>query len=120
MSLNGKILERSSAAGAPMAAASKMDPAEEHWQFWIDVGGTFTDCIGRAPDGRLHTCKTLSSGRIPGTVAALDGTRLRDPLRDSDPEGHWEDYTIRLAGPRGEILHECRIAAFSASRGLTL
>ena len=24
------------------------------WQFWIDRGGTFTDIIGRAPDGRLH------------------------------------------------------------------
>jgi N-methylhydantoinase A/oxoprolinase/acetone carboxylase beta subunit len=22
-------------------------------QFWIDVGGTFTDCIGKMPDGRL-------------------------------------------------------------------
>ena len=21
------------------------------WQFWIDRGGTFTDIVGRAPDG---------------------------------------------------------------------
>ena len=30
------------------------------WQFWIDRGGTFTDVIGRAPDGRLHVRKVLS------------------------------------------------------------
>ena len=30
------------------------------WEFWIDRGGTFTDVIGRAPDGRLHVRKLLS------------------------------------------------------------
>ena len=30
------------------------------WQFWIDRGGTFTDVIGRGPDGRLVTAKLLS------------------------------------------------------------
>ncbi|ACY18909.1 hydantoinase B/oxoprolinase family protein [Haliangium ochraceum] len=36
------------------------------WQFWIDRGGTFTDCLGRDPDtGALHTAKVLSSDRAP-------------------------------------------------------
>jgi len=35
------------------------------WQFWIDRGGTFTDCIGIAPDGSLHTAKLLSSDAAP-------------------------------------------------------
>jgi 5-oxoprolinase (ATP-hydrolysing) len=35
------------------------------WQFWIDRGGTFTDCIGKAPDGALHVTKVLSSDRAP-------------------------------------------------------
>jgi 5-oxoprolinase (ATP-hydrolysing) len=35
------------------------------WEFWIDRGGTFTDVIGRAPDGVLHTLKLLSEN--PGT-----------------------------------------------------
>jgi 5-oxoprolinase (ATP-hydrolysing) len=30
------------------------------WQFWIDRGGTFTDIIGRAPDGGLIVDKRLS------------------------------------------------------------
>jgi 5-oxoprolinase (ATP-hydrolysing) len=35
------------------------------WDFWIDRGGTFTDCIGRAPDGEIHVYKLLSSDTAP-------------------------------------------------------
>jgi 5-oxoprolinase (ATP-hydrolysing) len=35
------------------------------WDFWIDRGGTFTDCIGRAPDGAIHIFKLLSSDTAP-------------------------------------------------------
>jgi len=35
------------------------------WQFWIDRGGTFTDCLGISPDGELHTTKVLSSDTAP-------------------------------------------------------
>ena len=31
------------------------------WEFWIDRGGTFTDVIGRSPDGELRTAKLLSA-----------------------------------------------------------
>ncbi len=30
------------------------------WQFWIDRGGTFTDVVGKRPDGTLVTHKLLS------------------------------------------------------------
>ncbi len=33
------------------------------WEFWVDRGGTFTDCIGLAPDATLYTAKRLSSDR---------------------------------------------------------
>ena len=46
------------------------------WQFWIDRGGTFTDLIARAPDGRLIVDKRLSensaSGRDPGVAGILE------------------------------------------------
>ncbi|MBM4218788.1 MAG: 5-oxoprolinase [Gammaproteobacteria bacterium] len=45
------------------------------WQFWIDRGGTFTDLIGRAPDGGLHVAKRLSDDgdRLdPGIAGILD------------------------------------------------
>ncbi len=35
------------------------------WEFWIDRGGTFTDCIARSPDGGLHSAKLLSSDEAP-------------------------------------------------------
>lgn len=36
------------------------------WQFWIDRGGTFTDCLGLPPDGGpVRVAKVLSSDRAP-------------------------------------------------------
>jgi len=35
------------------------------WEFWIDRGGTFTDCIGLGPDGGLRVVKVLSGDRAP-------------------------------------------------------
>ena len=41
-------------------------PADHRWQFWIDRGGTFTDCIGRDPgSGALRVSKVLSSDEAP-------------------------------------------------------
>ena len=36
------------------------DACPGSWEFWIDRGGTFTDVIGRRPDGKLVTHKLLS------------------------------------------------------------
>jgi 5-oxoprolinase (ATP-hydrolysing) len=43
------------------------------WQFFIDRGGTFTDIVARAPDGRLLTRKLLSENREAYEDAALAG-----------------------------------------------
>ena len=45
------------------------------WQFWIDRGGTFTDIVGRAPDGALHTLKLLSENPEAYADAAVEGIR---------------------------------------------
>jgi 5-oxoprolinase (ATP-hydrolysing) len=45
------------------------------WDFWIDRGGTFTDVIGRDPQGRLHTKKLLSENRQAYRDAAVQGIR---------------------------------------------
>ncbi|MFN8895301.1 MAG: hydantoinase B/oxoprolinase family protein [Betaproteobacteria bacterium] len=45
------------------------------WQFWIDRGGTFTDVVGRAPDGALHTLKLLSDNPEQYGDAAVEGIR---------------------------------------------
>ena len=43
------------------------------WQFFIDRGGTFTDIVARAPDGRLLTRKLLSENPESYEDAALAG-----------------------------------------------
>ncbi|MFI2212959.1 hydantoinase B/oxoprolinase family protein [Streptomyces sp. NPDC020141] len=45
------------------------------WEFWIDRGGTFTDIVGRRPDGRLVTRKLLSHRPGHHRDAAVAGIR---------------------------------------------
>jgi 5-oxoprolinase (ATP-hydrolysing) len=45
------------------------------WEFWIDRGGTFTDVIGRRPDGALLTHKLLSENPEAYRDAAVHGIR---------------------------------------------
>ena len=45
------------------------------WQFWIDRGGTFTDIVGRRPDGTLITHKLLSENPEQYRDAAVAGIR---------------------------------------------
>lgn len=42
------------------------------WRFWIDRGGTFTDLVGRAPDGSLVVRKVLSERGDPALASAAD------------------------------------------------
>ena len=83
----------------------------KNWQFWIDVGGTFTDCIGIAPDGTRHFAKVLSSGRIHATLQGCDrqdGSRGHTSVRNKEsnsflapelatyPANFWQGYAIEL------------------------
>ena len=52
-----------------------MADAGKRWDFWIDRGGTFTDVIGRAPDGALHPLKLLSENAEAYDDAAIEGIR---------------------------------------------
>ncbi|NWG53346.1 MAG: hydantoinase B/oxoprolinase family protein [Hydrogenophilaceae bacterium] len=45
------------------------------WRFWIDRGGTFTDVVARAPDGRLHVSKLLSEAPGRYADAAIEAIR---------------------------------------------
>ncbi|OBQ86717.1 hydantoinase B/oxoprolinase family protein [Mesorhizobium sp. WSM3873] len=51
------------------------DAAANKWDFWIDRGGTFTDIIGRDPQGRLHPRKLLSENPEAYADAAIQGIR---------------------------------------------
>ncbi|MEV7282057.1 hydantoinase B/oxoprolinase family protein [Streptomyces sp. NPDC093111] len=55
------------------------------WEFWIDRGGTFTDVVGRRPDGRIVTRKLLSHDPARTQDAAVAGIRLLLGLRPGEP-----------------------------------
>ena len=48
---------------------------EKKWAFWIDRGGTFTDIVGKRPDGQLVTHKLLSDNPEHYRDAAVAGIR---------------------------------------------
>ena len=48
---------------------------QPRWQFWIDRGGTFTDVVGKKPDGTLVTHKLLSENPEQYKDAAVAGIR---------------------------------------------
>ena len=70
--------------GEPVSTPGTGDAAPSRgpssgWQFWIDRGGTFTDIVARAPDGRLLTHKLLSEDPGRYADAAVAGIRALLP-----------------------------------------
>ena len=55
------------------------------WEFWIDRGGTFTDVVGRRPDGTLAAHKLLSENPEAYGDAAVQGIRNLLGLRAGEP-----------------------------------
>jgi 5-oxoprolinase (ATP-hydrolysing) len=93
--------------------------SEPRRQFWIDVGGTFTDCIARLPDGKLLRHKCLSSGVTKGIVGLGSDRRcIRDPNRQGDPEEFWQGSRFHLIGPTGEIVAKSIVASFDSEEGV--
>jgi 5-oxoprolinase (ATP-hydrolysing) len=100
---------------------------ENPWAFWIDVGGTFTDCLARAPNGSVRVAKVLSSGRVKGTVhAPSDGSEgetsgdvaggIEDPALAAFSDGFFRGYRVRLLDARGETRAEATVADSRAGR----
>ena len=66
-----------------MSAKKKTSP--QHWDFWIDRGGTFTDVVGRLPDGTLVQHKLLSENPEAYADAAVQGIRDLLGLKAGEP-----------------------------------
>jgi 5-oxoprolinase (ATP-hydrolysing) len=64
-----------------------MDGAQHNnpWDFWIDRGGTFTDVIGRRPDGSLVAHKLLSDNPEAYGDAAVQGIRDLLGVKPDEP-----------------------------------
>ncbi len=57
----------------------------KQWDFWIDRGGTFTDVVGRRPDGSLVAHKLLSENPEAYRDAAVQGIRDLMGLKAGEP-----------------------------------
>ena len=89
--------------------------SDDTGEFWIDVGGTFTDCVHRRPDGTLRTHKLPSTGRYPATLAhdpaetfAAHNTFLR-----AAPAGYFVGYGFRAEDGTART-----VTAFDPTQGL--
>jgi 5-oxoprolinase (ATP-hydrolysing) len=67
----------------PANKPSKTSP--QLWDFWIDRGGTFTDVVGRRPDGSLVAHKLLSENPEAYADAAVQGIRDLLGLKAGEP-----------------------------------
>ena len=91
--------------------------SERTWEFWIDVGGTFTDCIARRPDGSIVRHKLLSSGVTKGAVGeGSGGTRIVDRAQLGAKTDFWKGYVLRLLDDAGHTVDERKVASFDAER----
>jgi len=67
------------------------------WQFWIDVGGTFTDCLAVDPAGRIRTAKVLSSGRLRARGFRTEfANRIRIADFADAPDDFFAGWTLSL------------------------
>lgn len=91
---------------------------ETPWEFAIDVGGTFTDCLAYAPDGRVLRHKLLSSGVTKGTLGLGSTSQIIvDPLRQHDPADFWNGYEFALLDDQGQVAASSNVESFEASSG---
>jgi 5-oxoprolinase (ATP-hydrolysing) len=68
-----------------MPAKKPTKTSSQLWDFWIDRGGTFTDVVGRRPDGTLVAHKLLSENPEAYTDAAVQGIRDLLGLKAGEP-----------------------------------
>ena len=88
--------------------------AQKSWDFWIDRGGTFTDVVGRKPDGHLVAHKLLSENPEAYRDAAVHGIRTLLGLKPDEaiPAGRIGAVkmgtTVAPSGPL-KYLYRCRM-----------
>jgi 5-oxoprolinase (ATP-hydrolysing) len=84
---------------------------------WIDVGGTFTDCYVRFPDGRLERTKLLSTGSVPISIGADSmADQLQAPELQHDVDGFWVGAQVRIWEPDRSSARSAQVTAFAKGR----
>ncbi len=88
------------------------------WRFWIDVGGTFTDCLAVSPAGGEQFIKVLSSGLVKGKVEQIvTANSFRDPAQIGGCDQFWCGASIDLLTADGRQLGSARVVGYQADTG---
>ena len=79
----------------------------ESWKFFVDTGGTFTDCLGLSPNDELIRAKVLSRGSLSAHALEISGNKKVRISRNDDwpidfPVGF--SLSIGLPGMRKKII----------------
>ncbi len=87
------------------------------WSFWIDVGGTFTDCLARSPSGQRHSIKVLSSAVTKGVLQQSGRqNQFFDSGQRSKCVGFWNGVTVCFLNDLGELLCQARVVSFESGQ----
>jgi len=90
------------------------------WQFWIDVGGTFTDGVVTRPAGEQFILKVLSSGAVKGKLCTLADGTCGDPALASPRDDVWVGYLITFFDADGRVAGSTRVVSSQPNGSLTL
>jgi 5-oxoprolinase (ATP-hydrolysing) len=90
------------------------------WQFWIDVGGTFTDCVVVPPDAAPRILKVLSSGRCKGTWSIGPTSDRIDTTLTGFPPNFFRGYHCDRLDAAGQVVASQRVVASDPDGSLTL
>jgi 5-oxoprolinase (ATP-hydrolysing) len=72
---------------------------KESWSFFVDTGGTFTDCLGRSPDSEWFRAKVLSRGSLSAeAIAKIEDRKLRISKTDNWPDHFPIGFTLKFGG----------------------
>ncbi|EDY82884.1 Hydantoinase/oxoprolinase domain family protein [Verrucomicrobiia bacterium DG1235] len=99
------------------------------WKFWIDTGGTFTDCLAEGPDGVVSRVKTLSSSALRGSVVeVIDPRRVRVDLAYPVCDDFYRGYGFsslakaladkRVLGAGLRLGHELKVVGWDVEAGV--
>ncbi len=84
------------------------------YQAWLDVGGTFTDCLVTPPSGKPIVTKVLSNGVMKGKVQKrLDAATFYDSCRESDRDHLWRDFRCDIIDDSGATLFSAQVIRFT-------
>ena len=71
------------------------------WQFWIDVGGTFTDCQALDPQGNSYETKELSSGIVKSQLRDISKIPNRWFVDSNAGDDFWVGAKFRIVACDG-------------------